>query len=151
MNKRTKQNEYPLQRIFDYLDPSPCVSYSRNAPYPLTIDGKINEINARELLQIKKKYEESPAERVLLAYFDNQEPRLLYDGEDLISMQRTIDSLRLPRWSDNVGERIFSRIRNDLKLASQTGAGCFEYPLNPGKEYHFRTVFKRLVAIYAAD
>ncbi len=33
----------------------------------------------------------------------------------------------LPRWSDNVGDRVFSRIRNDLHFRQETGSDCFEY------------------------
>lgn len=146
--RRLDQERAPLQRVFQHISFSPYVRYRTKALYPLTIEGQLVEVEAQELLEVGRDCGICPREHITLAYFGEQPTRLLYVGEDVCSMRETIDKLRLPHWSDNVGDRVFSRIANDLHSCSETGPNCFEYVINPGKEYHFRVVLKGVANIY---
>lgn len=150
-NKNRKQKDpclYPLQKVFESIGSSEFVRYRTNALYPTTVDGQLVELQAHEVLEIGRDCGVCPREHIMFAYFDNEPTKLLYVGEDVRSMRETINKLRLPRWSDNVGDRVFSRIRNDLHFRAETGPECIEYTVNPGNEYHFRVVLKKLVDVY---
>ena len=142
------QPMYPLQRIFERLNDSIYCRYTQNGDYPTKgEDGEINILYPRELLEVGRQY---PREQVMLAYFGEEPTRVLYAGEDIVSMRKTVDDLRIPnRVPENLGEVVFYLFRGHLKKFP-SGPISLEQLILPGKERHFEYLLKKLLAVYKA-
>lgn len=130
-----------------------CIEYSggANAKYPETLDGKINELTALELLEVSCKYPHW--EHVAIACFEG-ETRVFYGGEDANSLRNTLHELHLHKtWSDNVGERVFMDFRDQYACRDIDGGDCndliaFEQRMVPGTEQHYKFILKKLIGLY---
>ena len=140
-----KQTPFPLQRIFERLNDTEYCRYTQNGDYPTVGDnGEIVLLHPSELLEVGRQY---PFEHLMLAYFGDQ-TRVLYSGEDTVSMRKTVDDLRIPnRLPENLGEVVFYLFRGHLKYLDSE-PHSLEQAVVAGKEHHFEFLLKRLLAVY---
>ncbi|MBI2548961.1 hypothetical protein HYW21_06435 [Candidatus Woesearchaeota archaeon] len=134
-----------LKALFDILNDPVYCRYTDAGKYSVEEGGHLITLNPRELLEVGRSH---PREQVMIAYFGETPTRVLYVGEDSLSMQRTLDDLRLPTsWSSNLGEKVFYLFRVHLRDINQ-GPVCSEQQVAEGKERQFELVLRRLIDIY---
>jgi hypothetical protein len=135
-----------LKSLFDKLADLDYCRYSENGKYPVEDGDNVIELTPKELLEVGKSY---PAkEHIMIAYFGDEPTRVLYAGQNVISMKKTISDLRIPNsWPSNIGEKVFYLFRSHLE-AIHSGSICLEQKVISGKEHQFGLVLKKLVALY---
>ncbi len=139
-------NSEVLKELFDKLK-SPLCAYSANEIYStFDPDGNLVKIPALEILTVSKNF---PREDVMVASFYDSPSKIAYVGENSKSMKDTVDRLRLPSHSENLGEGIFCRFRGHLKRANPDLPTHFEQSFDSGCEKKLEFVLKKLICVYS--
>ncbi len=133
-----------LKDIYERLKTAHC-RYSRDKAYPTFEDGRPVELTPSEMLEVGRGL---PREHLFVAYFGDSPTRIAYAGEDVNSMLKTIEELRLPSsWPSNLGEKIFFRFRTHLRKI-ESGPVHLEEQVVPGKEHQLEFVLRKLIRVY---
>jgi len=136
---------HKLKKVFNDLNNTTYCRYSTDRSYPTKINGKTVLLTPLELLEV---VHDNPREHVMIAYFDKEPTRILYFGEDVNSMKKSLEDLKLPNsWPSNLGEKIFYRFRDHLDNID-SGPVSLEDKVVPGKEHQFELILRRLIEIY---
>lgn len=135
-----------LKALFDKLNDHEFSRYTENGIYAIEEDNII-ELKPKELLEIRRTY--PCKENVMIAYFDEDVTRILYFGEDIKSMKKTLSDLRLPSYPSNLGETVFKIIKQNLeKYSLQNNSLALEQKVFSGLEHQFELVLKKFIHIY---
>lgn len=92
------------------------ISYIQNEPHYTWKEGELLTLNTQEMLVLFKKYPENAREQIILANFEQLPASLLsYESDDLKITKKNLANLRLPFYSENLGETIFQSFKEHLQ------------------------------------
>lgn len=136
-----------LERLYRRLGGDNLV-YLKDGEYITVERNKVLTLYPSELLKFSR---QSPIECVIVACFNDEIPtRIIYAGENAISMKKTIESLRIPRFPpENLGELVFYIFRQEINGFNKEMPVSLEQLVKPGKEEQFFLVLKKLLHVYS--
>ena len=134
-----------LESLYKKLNDTVFSRYTPNGIYFTEKNNRILEIQSKELIEIGRML--PSREHIMIAYFETEPTRVQYLGEDAKAMRKTLDDLRLPNCSSNLGEKTFSLFRSYLK-EDYSGPISLEQLIVPGNEHKFELVLKRFLWVY---
>lgn len=156
LNSRTNsmlEEKPPLKELYANFAGNRFCRYRENFPYPVLEDEKLVQLTARELFVVGRF--DSPKEFLTIAYFGNAFPiRIVYLGEDISAMRKTVSALELPRIiPQNIGEKVFHILRGHLTYDTRRGEGWqgWEIKVKPGGEAGFKSVLEKLISAYGIN
>lgn len=139
-----------LRNLADLLGESEYCVYSNTESYLSLEDNQIIRLKPKELIKVGMII--PVKEQVLISCFDDLPTRVVYVGEDVEHMRKTVEKLRLPRsWSTNLGEKVFCLFNGHLKYINSGPPVFLEYKVVSGKEHQFRVVLRKLIDMYKKE
>ena len=136
-----------LKNLFDKLNSSEYCRFTENGIYPAEEGNRIVELRPKELLEIGRTY--PWREHVMIAYFGETTTRVLYFGENASGMFQTLQNLKNPKHSSNIGETVFKHFKYNLEAhRNQNTHASLEQKVHSGREHQFELVLKKLIHVY---
>tara|TARA_Y100000310_G_C20380411_1_gene667827 strand:+ start:55 stop:549 length:495 start_codon:yes stop_codon:yes gene_type:complete len=136
-----------LKNLFDKLNSLEYCRFTENGIYPTEEGNHIVELRPKELLEIGRTY--PCREHVMIAYFGETPTKVLYFGENASSMFQTLQNLKNPNHSSNIGETVFKHFKYYLEEhQNQNTPISLEQKVPCGREHQFDLVLKKLNHVY---
>lgn len=136
-----------LKQLFESIQPhdkNNYSSYETNTTYVTAEDHKIITFNAPDKIILKK---DQPRLALEIATIEDQPSRLVYMGSDVQEMMQNLDNLRLPSYSQNLGETIFRVFGQHLEEI-ESGPAHIEGKIEPGREQELEFLLKKQLYVW---